>query len=432
MLLAALFMAPFNAQSGPELTSAIEQDYPYLESLYTHLHSHPELSFQEKNTSGRIARELRKAGFTVTEHVGGYGVVGILENGTGPTVLLRTDMDALPVSEQTGLPYASRVNATDDLGRVVPVMHACGHDIHMTVFTGTARRLHALRDRWRGTVVMIAQPAEERGAGARAMINDGLFTRFPRPDYNLGLHVHASLVAGNIYYVPGYAMANVDSVDITVFGIGGHGAYPHMTKDPIVLSAQIINALQTLVSREIPPIEAGVVTVGSIHGGSKHNIIPDRVDMQLTVRSYSDGVRERLLTGIRRIAIAQARSMGLPEDKLPLIKVKDEHTPALYNDPELTDRIVGSLELEFGKDRISRGTPEMGGEDFAEYGRVEPRIPSVFLWLGSIAPEKINTSAADKTLLPSLHSPFYAPAPHPTIVTGVEALTTEALELLAK
>ena len=431
IFLAALFITPYNAHSDPELNSAIEGDYPYLESLYTYLHTHPEISFQEKNTSRRIAQELHKAGFTVTEHVGGYGLVGVLKNGAGPTILLRTDMDALPVAEQTNLPYASRVKTTDDLGNVVPVMHACGHDIHMTVFTGTARRLHALRERWKGTVVMIAQPAEERGAGARAMINDGLFERFPRPDYNLGLHVHSSIAAGNISYVPGYAMANVDSVDITVFGIGGHGAYPHMTRDPIVLSAQIINALQTLVSREIPPIEAGVVTVGSIHGGTKHNIIPDRVDMQLTVRSYSDAVRDQLLDGIRRIALSQARSMGLPEDKLPVVKVLDEHTPALYNDPELTDRMVAVLQREFGKDRITRTTPEMGGEDFAEYGRVEPRIPSVFLWLGSIAPEKIRSSASGNTPLPSLHSPFYAPAPHPTIVTGVEALTTEALELLS-
>jgi hippurate hydrolase len=431
IFLLSLCTASLSAGADPAIREAIQRDFPYLQSLYTDLHTHPEISFQEKNTSRRMAKELRKAGFRVTESVGGYGVVGVLENGAGPTVLLRTDMDALPIAEQTGLPYASRVQTIDDQGNKVPVMHACGHDIHMTVFTGTARRLHELRDRWHGTLVMIAQPAEERGAGARAMIGDGLFSRFPRPDYNLGLHVHSNLAAGAINYVPGYAMANVDSVDITVFGIGGHGAYPQMTKDPVVLAAQIINALQTLVSRELPPIEAGVVTVGSIHGGSKHNIIPDRVDMQLTVRSYTDAVREQLLTGIQRIALAQARSMGLPEDKLPVVKVKDEHTPALYNDPALTDRMVVALQRELGEDKISRTVAEMGGEDFAEYGRVEPRIPGVFLWLGSIAPERIRQARAQQNSLPSLHSPFYAPAPHPTIVTGVEALTTEALELLA-
>lgn len=429
--LATLCLIPWIAHGDAALRDAIQQDFSYLQSLYTELHTHPEISFQEKHTSRRMAKELRKAGFKVTERVGGYGVVGVLENGAGPTVLLRTDMDALPVAEQTGLPYASRVQTVDDQGNTVPVMHACGHDIHMTVFTGTARRLHALQDRWHGTVVMIAQPAEERGAGARAMIGDGLFSRFPRPDYNLGLHVHSNLSAGAISYVPGYAMANVDSVDITVFGIGGHGAYPQMSKDPIVLAAQIINALQTLVSREIPPIEAGVVTVGSIHGGTKHNIIPDRVDMQLTVRSYSDAVREQLLTGIQRITVAQARSTGLPEDRLPIVKVKDEHTPALYNNPALTERMVGALQREFGADKISQTTAEMGGEDFAEYGRVEPRIPGVFLWLGSIAPERIRQARAQQTSLPSLHSPFYMPDIQLTIITGVETLTTEALELLA-
>lgn len=433
-LISLLLLGMVSAYAGAEtgLREAIRKDYPYLQSLYTYLHTHPEISFQEKNTARRMAAELRKAGFTVTEKVGGYGVVGVMENGAGPTLLLRTDMDALPVAEQTGLPYASTVHSVDETGQKVPVMHACGHDIHMTVFTGTARRLQALRDRWRGTLVMIAQPAEERGAGARAMIADGLFTRFPRPDYNLGLHVHSGLAAGDIAFVPGFAMANVDSVDITVFGIGGHGAYPQATKDPIVLSALIITALQTLVSREIPPVEAGVVTVGSIHGGTKHNIIPDRVDMQLTVRSYTDAVRDKLLSGIRRIATAQARSMGLPEDRLPVVTLKDEHTPALYNDPQLTQRMAQVLRREFGDSHVIRTTPVMGGEDFAEYGRVQPKIPGVFLWLGSIDAEKIRVAREQNSPLPSLHSPFYAPVPEPTIITGVEALTSETLSLLPR
>ena len=427
-----LILLPGTLFAASDLESAIDQDYPYLESLYTHLHRNPEISFHEKNTSARIASELRQSGFEVTEHVGGYGVVGVMRNGKGPTILLRTDMDALPVREMTGLPYASKVTTVDDQGNEVSVMHACGHDIHMTVFVGTARRLNAMRNQWRGTIVMIGQPAEERGSGARAMLKDGLFSRFPRPDYNLGLHDNADAPAGTVLYVPGYAMANVDSVDITVHGIGGHGAYPNLTKDPIVLSAQIINALQTLVSREIPPIEAGVVTVGSIHGGTKHNIIPDEVHMQLTVRSYTDEVRNKLINGIKRIAKYQAQAMGIPEDKLPEVTVEDEHTPALYNDPELTKRMAAVLRKKLGDARVKETKPVMGGEDFSEYGRVEPRIPGVFLWLGAVAPDKYQQSIADGTSLPSLHSPLFAPLPKPTIETGVETMVTMALELLGK
>lgn len=430
LLFLTLFPAMLSAET--DIRTAVEQDYPYLQSLYLHLHQNPEISFHEKETAARMAKELRQSGFKVTEHVGGYGVVGVMKNGKGPTILLRTDMDALPVHEMTGLPYASKVKTVDDQGNEVSVMHACGHDIHMTVFVGTARRLNALREQWRGTIVMIAQPAEERGAGARAMIKDGLFSRFPRPDYNLGLHDRAESPAGTVQYVSGYAMASVDSVDITVHGIGGHGAYPHLARDPIVLSAQIINALQTLVSRDIPPIEAGVVTVGSIHGGTKHNIIPDEVHMQLTVRSYTDAVRDKLLNGIKRIARYQAQAMGLPADKLPEVTIADEHTPALYNDPGLTSRMVPVLKKELGDSRVTETRPVMGGEDFSEYGRVEPRIPSLFLWLGAVAPEKYRQSKTDGTPLPSLHSAYFAPLPKATIETGVETMTTMALELLGK
>lgn len=424
------FLLPYTLAAETGLHNAIGRDYGYLESLYHHLHLNPEISFQEEKTSKRLAQELREAGFEVTENVGGYGIVGILRNGAGPVVLLRTDMDALPVKEMTGLPYASEVKTIDDQGNEVNTMHACGHDIHMSVFVGTARRLSDMRNQWRGTVVMIGQPAEERGAGARAMLGDGLFSRFPRPDYNLGLHVNAEIPAGKIGYVSGFAMANVDSVDITVYGVGGHGAYPNTARDPIVLSAQIINSLQTLVSRVIPPIEAGVVTVGSIHGGTKHNIIPDEVRMQLTVRSYTDEVRDELLNGIKRIAMAQATVMDLPEGKMPLVEIKDEHTPALYNDPELTASMVSLLKNRFGDDRIIPTSPVMGGEDFAEYGRVEPRIPGLFLWLGAVTPDEYEKSKTSGTTLPSLHSPFFAPLPEPTITTGVEVMTTMALELL--
>lgn len=431
-LLLFLLLMPKMLAAETGLRAAIEQDYPYLESLYLQLHQNPEISFHEKATAARMAKELRLAGFEVTEHVGGYGVVGVMKNGKGPVILLRTDMDALPVREMTGLSYASKVRTVDDQGNEVSVMHACGHDIHMTVFAGTARRLSTIRNQWQGTIVMIAQPAEERGSGARAMLKDGLFSRFPRPDFNLGLHDSSESPAGTIQYVSGYAMANVDSVDITVHGIGGHGAYPDLSKDPIVLSAQIINALQTLVSREIPPIEAGVVTVGSIHGGTKHNIIPDEVQMQLTVRSYTDKVRDKLLNGIKRIARYHALAMGLPEDKLPEVTIEDEHTPSLYNDPELTERMSSLLKRTLGDARVSEARPVMGGEDFSEYGRVEPRIPSLFLWLGAVAPEKYQQSKTNGTPLPSLHSPFFAPLPKPTIETGVEVMTTMALELLGK
>lgn len=414
------------------LRTAIQGDYPYLESLYVHLHKNPEISFQEENTSVRMANELRGLGFTVTEKVGGYGVVGVLENGEGPTVLLRADMDALPVLEKTGKPYASKATTVDGQGKTVNVMHACAHDVNMTVFIGAARRLTTMTDKWQGTLVMIAQPAEEVGAGARAMLKDGLFERFPRPDYNFGLHVSASVPAGKVIYTKGYVMANVDSVDLTVYGIGGHGAYPHTTKDPVVLSAQIINALQTLVSRELKPIDAGVVTVGSIHGGTKHNVIPDKVELQLTVRSYTDEARNTLLEGIKRIAEGQAMTMGLPRDRLPVMKIKDESTPSVYNNPELADRIVKVLRTKFDDEHLIPGEPVMGGEDFAQYGRVEPKIPSLFLWIGGVEADKYAKAIESGEALPSLHSPFFVPDPQPTITTGVEVMTTGALELLGK
>lgn len=421
---------PSGVQADTALQTAIQADYAYLESLYVHLHKNPELSFHEAKTSERMASELRSLGFTVTENVGGYGVVGVLENGEGPTVLLRTDMDALPVLEQTGKPYASKASTVDDNGNTVSVMHACAHDVNMTVFVGAARRLTAMVDNWSGTLVMIAQPAEEVGAGARAMLKDGLFERFPRPDYNFGLHVSASVPAGKVIYTKGYVMAAVDSVDLTVYGLGGHGAYPHRTRDPVVLSAQIINALQTLVSRELKPTDAGVVTVGSIHGGTKHNVIPDQVDLQLTVRSYTDEARSTLLEGIKRIAEGQAMAMGLPQDRLPVVKIKDESTPSVYNHPELSDRIVEVLRTVFDDEDLIPGEPVMGGEDFAQYGRVEPKIPSLFLWIGGVDADKYAKAREAGEVLPSLHSPFFAPDPQPTITTGVKVMTTSALELL--
>src|SRR5437867_2632406 len=413
LLLSAAF-AQNSAGAARELVQPrVEQDYGELLELYKHLHTHPELSFLEEKTSARVAEELRKAGFEVTTHVGKYGVVGVLRNGKGPTVLIRTDLDALPVKEQTGLPYASTVVTKDPAGNDVPVMHACGHDMNMTCIVGAARVLAQLKERWQGTLVVIGQPAEERGGGARAMLADGLFSRFPRPDICLALHDDAELPAGSIGYTPGYAMANVDSVDITIHGVGGHGAYPHKTKDPVVLAAQIVLALQTIVSREVAPGEPAVVTVGSIHGGSKHNIIPDEVRLQLTVRSYSDEVRQQTLGAIRRIVHGQALAAGVPEDRLPEVKLEDEFTPATYNNPELTERIAGVFRTWLGNSNVIRKKPLMGGEDFGEYGRTEQKIPVCIFFVGGVKPEAMKESGRTGKPLPSLHSPRWAPMPAP-------------------
>jgi amidohydrolase len=400
-------------------------------ALYEYLHANPELSFKERVTSSRIARELGDAGFSVTRTIGGFGIVAIMQNGEGPTLMLRADMDALPVAEQTGLSYSSHAQVTLKDGTTVPVMHACGHDIHMTVLVGAARTLAARKDLWRGTLMLIAQPAEERGAGARLMLADGLFERFPRPDYNIALHVSAELPAGVIGYTRGYAMANVDSVDITVRGIGGHGAFPHKTKDPVVIAAQLVMQLQTIVSREISPLESAVITVGSIHGGSKHNIIGESVKLELTVRSYSDETREYLLRRIREISYGIARTAGLSDDLLPEVSIKDEYTPSVFNNPELTDRAVAALATELGDRNVQAVPPAMSGEDFARYGRTQPPIPSLLLWLGAVDPVRYRASIHDGGNLPALHSPRFAPLPQPTIATGVQAFTALAEELLS-
>jgi hippurate hydrolase len=300
----------------------------------------------------------------------------------------------------------------------------------MTVLVGTARELARLRDRWRGTLIMISQPAEERGAGAKAMLDAGLFTKFPRPDYNLALHVNAGIPAGKVGYVAGPALANVDSVDITVRGVGGHGAYPHWTKDPIVLSAQIINALQTIVSRELSPLEPAVLTVGSIHGGHKHNIIPDEVTLQLTLRSYTAEVREQMIAAIRRIVKNLALSAGMPADKMPLVELKDEYTPVAYNDPVLANRIAAVFAAQIGAENVIEAKPVMGGEDFGRYGQEEPKIPSLIYWLGAVERKKFAAHEAHGEPLPSLHSPFFAPEYELTIRTGVKVMTAAGLELL--
>ena len=415
-----------------KVRSLVDQEYDSLFGLYRHLHSNPELSFQEEKTAARVKQELASTGFQVTGNVGGHGVVGVLKNGKGPTLMLRTDMDALPVVEETGLEYASRVRVTDIHGKVVGVMHACGHDIHMTCVTGTARLLSRMKSHWQGTLVVIGQPAEERGGGARAMLADGLFVRFPRPDYALAMHDDAGMEAGKVGLATGYALAGVDSVDLTIRGVGGHGAYPHTTKDPIVLAAQTVLALQTIVSRELRAVDPAVITVGSIHGGTKHNIIPEEVKLEITVRYYSDAVRTHIHESIERIAKGIATAGGVPEDLAPIMKVSEaEPVFPVHNDPELSQRVFRAMERILGTNRVLELEPVMGGEDFGYYGRTEHRIPLCMFWVGTVSPKRMEASRTKGGKpLPSLHSSIFAPDPEPTIRTGVQAMTSASLELL--
>jgi amidohydrolase len=430
MLLASFMTAPAPAQ---DLRQAIGRDMAELMALYRDLHANPELSMQETRSAARLAEEARRLGFTVTTGVGGTGVVAVMENGPGPVLLLRADMDALPVEEQTGLPFASHVRGTSLTGVESGVMHACGHDTHMTAWVGTARRLAAMRSQWSGTLVMIAQPGEEIGAGAKAMLDDGLFTRFPHPTHALAFHDSASLPAGVIGIAVGPALANVDSVDILVHGVGGHGAYPHTTRDPIVLASRIVTTLQTLVSRELNPLDSAVVTVGSFHSGTKHNIISDEARLQLTVRSFTPGVRQQLLDGIRRIARGEAIAAGLPEDRLPTVTVRDaEFTPATVNTDGLTLSTETLFRAHFGDARVERTPPVMGGEDFSRYHLADPRIESLIFWVGGVPQARWDAAHGDVAQLPSLHSPFWAPEAETVISTATEALTVAAIGVLAR
>lgn len=415
-------------EANPAVADRAKKEAANLLDFYKDLHANPELSFHEVKTAAKVAAELRKLGFEVTEKVGGHGVVGVLKNGPGKTVLVRADMDALPIAELTELPYASKVRVKDAEGKEVGVMHACGHDMHVTCWLGTARLLVGMNDQWKGTLVFVAQPAEERGAGARLMLADGLYERFPKPDFALALHCDGSLAHGTIGYTDGLALANVDSVDITVKGKGGHGSAPHTCIDPIVIASRIVLDLQTLVSRELDPLESAVVTVGSIHGGSKHNIIPAEVKLQLTVRSFKDSVRKNLLEGIERIAKAAAMAARAPE---PVVKVDlSEFTPATYNDPKLTRRIVDVLKRNLGDENLKVKQPVMGGEDFSRFS--QGGVPIFIFWLGTVPPERVAEAASQGRPLPSLHSAYFFPIPEPTIQTGVTALTLATLDLLGK
>ena len=416
---------------GPISSNALAKyNIDEIVNLYKFLHSNPELSWQEDKTASHLADILEADGYEVTRGVGKKGVVAILENGKGPTLMIRADMDALPVEEKTNLKYASKVRQINRFGKEVPVMHACGHDIHMSVLIGTAKNLISMKNSWSGTLMLVLQPAEEVGQGSLAMLEDGLFERFPRPDFNLALHVGGMGPAGTIGYQLGYAMANVDSVDIIVNGVGGHGAYPHTTVDPIVLASQIVLSLQTIVSRKIDPLEPAVVTVGSIHGGLKHNIISEEVRLQLTLRSYSDEVREKTIDEIKKIVKGLGIAAGLPESKMPKVLLKDEYTPALYNDPEFSRKVLSFISKEIGDENVSEISAVMGGEDFARYGRQDPKIPSLLFWLGGTSKEDWKKYQNNEIELVSIHSPFFAPDPKPTITTGIKAMSASALGLL--
>jgi hippurate hydrolase len=429
-LAASILAAPSSAAT---LNEAINSDMPQLMTLYRDLHANPELSMQEVRTPAKLAAEMKKLGFAVTEKVGKTGVVAVLKNGEGPTLLIRADMDALPVVEQTNLPFASKVRATARSGVETGVMHACGHDTHMTADIGTAKRLVAMKDQWAGTLVMILQPGEETGEGAKAMLDDGLYSRFPKPSTALAFHDAAALPAGVIGITPGYALANVDSVDILVKGVGGHGAYPQTTRDPIVLASRIVTTLQTLVSRETDPASPAVVTVGSFQAGAKHNIISDEARLQLTVRSYTPEVRKLLLDGIKRIARGEAIAAGMPDDKMPVVTIRDEmFTPSTFNTQKISDRTLALFQQHFGPNRAIKTPAVMGGEDFSRFWLADPSIESLIFWVGGTPKPVWDAAGGNQQKLPSLHSPFWAPEAETVIATATEAMTIAALDVLKK
>jgi len=441
ILILSIFASRFALAQEMTVEKTAVSELPSLLATYKDLHSHPELSWHEEKTSAFVAKELRATGCEVTENFGkydnpnlkSYGVIGIMKNGTGPTVLVRTDMDALPVHEETGLPYASNVVTKNDEGKDVPVGHMCGHDAHMSAFIGTARALQRLKDQWAGTIMFVAQPAEETGNGARSLLKGGLYNRFGKPDFALGFHDKADLQTGHIGITPGYTSANVDSVDVTVRGVGGHGGYPHKAKAPGVLAAEMINAWQTIAGRENNPLDPIVVTVGSIHGGTKHNIIPDEVKMQLTVRTYKSDVRDRVLKAIDEIAKGIANAGGVPVDRAPIVNaLNNQFTPATYNNPDLTKRLVAVWKNVLGADNVEIVDPTMGGEDFSEYSLPDHSIPAVDFHIGAVDPEKIVQFKKEGKELPSLHSSKFAPVPEPTIRVGIIGMTSAVLELMKK
>ena len=419
-----------------EVTALVDQQLPSLLTTYKSIHAAPELSHHEAQTSALLAEELRKAGYSVTERVGkypdgsqAYGVVGILKNGAGPTLLVRTDLDALPVTEDTGLPYASTVRSKNPAGQDVGVMHACGHDIHITTMIGVARNMAALKSQWHGTLMLIGQPSEETIDGAKAMMADHLYERFGRPDMAIALH-DSNFAAGKVSVVSGPALASSTSINVTMRGVGTHGAAPEAGKDPIVMASEFVVALQTIVSRSIPPDQPAVVTVGDIHGGTKRNIIPDEVKMELTTRCYSEAVRQTIISGVDRTAKGIAIAAGVPEDRMPIVKVlDDESTPATINDVEFSARLRKIFIAKLGAENVIDRQAIMGSEDFGIFS-MDHKIPAVIFWLGAYDPKKIAESERTGVAQPSPHSPFFAPLPEPTLRTGVTVMTDAALALL--
>jgi amidohydrolase len=426
------------AAAQDDLDQRIDRNINDWVGTYKHLHEHPELSTEEKETSALIAAQLKKLGYEVTDQFGkydsgipAYGVVAVLRNGPGPAVYVRTDMDALPVTENTGLPYASKVREKRPQGEV-GVMHACGHDLHMTVFLGTAKMMAETKENWSGTLVLIGQPAEETVGGAAAMLRAGLYRKFPKPDYVIALHDSSFLPAGTVAWHAGPMLAGADSVDITIRGYGGHGAAPYLTKDPIVIASELVVALQTIVSRESDPLVPTVVTVGSFHAGTKHNIIPDEAHLQLTVRTMTPAQREKVLAAIKRITNGIAEAAGIPPERAPIIEVATDNVPATINDPALTERVALALGKSLGKENVWPGQPIMASEDFSLFALEDPQPPITMFWLGAVDPLKWREAQEKGTRVPGLHSSEFAPLPEPAIRTGVKAMTSAATDLLRK
>ncbi len=434
LILAGCLLSTQGSIFAQDVPSLVQKQLPDLVTTYQGLHRSPELSHYEAKTSAWLAGELRAAGYTVTDHIGkytdgsqAYGVVALLKNGPGPTLLVRTDMDALPVEEKTGLPYASTVRMKNAAGQEVSVMHACGHDLHMTTMVGVARVMAAEKAKWHGTLMLVGQPSEELGEGARAMLSDNFYERFGRPDYAIALHDNAGLAAGKVGITSGPAMAGSMTLYVTIRGVGGHGAMPASTKDPIVMSSQFVLAIQTIVSRQTLPTNPAVVTVGMINGGTQPNIIPDDVKLGLSVRFLDENTRKSILEDIQRTADGIALSAGVPADHKPLVEVASAHlTPVTYNDPALTRRVRSVLVTAVGDENVVNLDPVMVSEDFGRFGLEAHQIPTVLFWLGAVDPAKIASGAP----LPSLHSSVFAPMAEPALRTGVTAMSDVAISLL--
>ena len=429
LFLILLIISLSSFEERKSIEESIKKDIPYLKSLYLDIHQNPEISLMEKETSKKLANELEKIGFEVTRNFGGYGVVGIFKNGNGPTILYRTDMDALPMKEKTGLSYASQIITKNFDGNDVGTMHSCGHDMHMTVWTGTARALVERKNEWKGTIIMIGQPAEEIGAGAAMMLNEGLFEKYPIPDYGIALHSSPTIPSGKVGFGKGYTMANTESVDIKVFGQGAHGASPHMSIDPIVTASIIVMELQTIVSRNINPLDDAVITVGSFQGGTKHNIIPDEVKLQLTIRTYKEEVRKLIHKRIKEICNGIASSMGLDKSQWPEVIIPEKYTPANFNDSKLVDLMMNSSKEIIGANNVIVSDPQMVGEDFSRFGNTKEKIPTVLYWLGTVPDDRMKKYEAGNYALPGLHSPFYYPEIELSIITVIKVNTQAMIKI---